>query len=223
MKKSIFLIALVLLYGQFVFSGVWTRDNADTISFKGKIESDEFERFTKIMDEKVRILKVDSGGGETSAALKIGFSLRQHNVEIQVNNWCLSSCANYLFLGAIKRVIAKGIVGFHGNVQACFGGDKWAEQANELRKQGVPEEKIQSFHQETLKQIEDEKRFLHLVGVSQELFDVSCRADKGLNDGIEYAFLLPLPKTFEKYGITGVAGVQDQETVKTFPAPLAIK
>jgi hypothetical protein len=203
-------------------SGEWQRVNQSTIAFEGKIESNEYSKFTAIMDKNVRTLMVNSSGGETSAAMKIGFDLRKFQIEIKVKNWCLSSCANYLFLGATRRYIDSGIVGYHGNVQACFGGDKWAETKQQLIQKGLSEKEIESFYANTKQQIKEEERFLKLVGVSQELFNITCEPDKGANDGKEYAFLLPTKETFEKYGVLGVIGSQDQDIAAKFPAPVLI-
>ena len=213
----------VMSLSSFARAGEWTRIDTITISFKGEIKVDEYDRFSAVFDSQVRQLIVDSGGGETKAGLKIGRVLRQADIGIRVDHWCLSSCANYLFLGATRREIATGIVGFHGNVTACFGGLKWHEVEKRMKELGKTAREIEEFRVDTLQQIDNEKIFFQMVGVSQVLFDRSCKPDKGLGDGVAYDFLLPTTKTFERYGVHGVIGLQDLETAKQYPNPLAIE
>ncbi|MCB0411038.1 MAG: hypothetical protein KDD22_00835 [Bdellovibrionales bacterium] len=213
---------LFLLMPLTVYAGDWTRLNDGTLNFEGPIGADEFVKFSEVYDERVKLLIVNSGGGETSAAMEIGFALHKGDVAIEVRNWCLSSCANYFFTGATARIINGGIVGFHGNVKACFWGDNWPKTRSELQEQGLSYEQIEAFHKNMQIQVETEQRFLELVGVSQELFDRSCTSDKGMGSDKEYSFLLPTQKTFEKYGIFNVVGSQDPKIIEEFPGLLVV-
>lgn len=210
-------------------AGVWTRTAPDAIRFEGEIERDEYGRFAAVFSPAVRELTVTSGGGLTDEGLRIGLALAAASVKVIVVGKCLSSCANYLFVAGHQREIRGGIVGYHGNVKACFGGppDPAADGAEEadferwMREQGASEETIRRNleqhradrpirRQRLERQIADEARLLSLMGVSQALFDRSCAADKGAGDGGTYAFLLPRRATFERYGLWGIVGEQDR-------------
>jgi len=204
-------------------AGTWKRVDSATLQFLGTINSDEFDKFKKQFDNNVRVLEVTSGGGDTQQALMIAEQLEKVDLTIVVKTWCLSSCANYFFTAARTRIIEKGIVGFHGSISGC------------------PPPAVQSYTDEQIKQMaeqshvtEDQARvalknyqldfeqtwsnrelaFFKRRGVSPILFKRTCTADKGMNDGKEYQFLLPTPSTFRKYGYTNISGEQDKETIE---------
>lgn len=62
--------------------------------------------------------------------------------------------------------------------------------------------------------IKREEVFFKNLNVSQELFDITQRKDKGVGDKKEYQFLMPAPEVFVKYGITNVSGVQDPTMIR---------
>ncbi len=204
------------------FAGEWTRIDVKTVSFKGVITDTEFKNFEKVFDEDVEVLIVNSGGGETMAAIEIAEVIYDAELEVRVQQVCASSCANYFFTAAKKRVIENGIVGFHGNMQACFGGKKWNAFIKMLKDNGITGDRLEELKTRFKKNFEIEKHFLQKVGVSQELFEVSCTDDKGMNDGNVYSLLLPLPQTFEFFGIHGVIGEQSREIIEKMNEPVAI-
>ncbi len=60
-------------------------------------------------------LVINSGGGETDSARKIGRWVHNNNVDVKVIGGCFSSCANYIFPAAKNKVIAEdAFVGWHG-------------------------------------------------------------------------------------------------------------
>jgi hypothetical protein len=219
MKKTIFILLMLIISR--AHSGTWNRLDLETLSFEGEIKSNEYQRFSKKFDSKVKTIYLNSDGGVTSEAMKIALDIVDLDITVIVNNWCLSSCANYLFLAGKKRIIQKGIVGYHGNVKACFGDNKWDEVEADFQSQGISKEDILNAYNYFQAEIKVEEKFLEKIGVSQKLFDRSCELDKGLNDGKVYEFLLPTPETFSKYGVFNIIGEQDTEVIKAYPGSLA--
>lgn len=212
------LLLAVLLAAAPAHAGVWTRTAPDAMRFEGGIEEGEYGRFAAVFSAQVRELTVTSPGGITEEGIRIGLALAATNVKVIVVGECLSSCANYLFTAGHQREIRGGIVGYHGNVQACFGSPEQREQGRRhleesARRHGLTEEEIRRSQEMNERRIErelaDEARLLAVMGVSQGLFDRSCTADKGAGDGRRYAFLLPKRTTFERYGLWGIVGEQD--------------
>jgi hypothetical protein len=205
-------------------AGVWTRVDRSTLAFAGGIEDGEFDRFKAAYDGSVKELIVDSEGGLTSEGIKIGLVLAGADVKVTVVGQCLSSCANYLFVGGHRRELRGGIVGFHGNVKACFGSA--AQRAKTIsdykRKYKMSDKDIKANLERQDKEIADEARFLQIMGVDQALFDRSCTDDKGLGDGKAYVFLLPKKATFEKHRIYGVVGEQDPAVIAALKYPVAV-
>jgi hypothetical protein len=216
------LVALSLAVVPAARAGEWTRVTPEVIRFRGSIEPGEYDRFAAVFDPSVRRLFVDSRGGVTGEGIRIGLALAAAPVTVVVTGECLSSCANYLFVAGQRREIRNGVVGFHGNVRACFMGAREAEWAAEFRRRfkASDADVLRSRISRAL-EAADESRLLGLRGVSQELFERSCRPDKGRKDGRAYAYLLPKPETFERYGLRGVVGEQAPAVMATRPYPFA--
>jgi len=89
-----------------------------TVRLTGKITDDTPAiLFTKIKRHQIKTLIVNSGGGETRAAMEIGTWMNDHQVNIEVDEKCFSSCANYLFTAASHKTIRPGaLVAWHGDL-----------------------------------------------------------------------------------------------------------
>lgn len=230
--KNFFTILYFLLGTYNAEAGVWTKINASTIQFDGYIERGEFQKFSEVFDYSVKEIIVNSGGGNTADGIKIGLRMAERPIKVTVIGKCLSSCANYIFVAGRERELREGIVGFHGNVKACFSGPKLQPALDDIRAQlrqedpPLSEDEIKSvldrFIAENEKQISDEAKLLTEIGISQELFDRSCEADKGMGDGKEYSFLLPKPATFLRYGFLNIIGDQSETIIKNYPGPLLL-
>ncbi|MGZ3653126.1 MAG: hypothetical protein ACXVB9_19615 [Bdellovibrionota bacterium] len=214
-------------------AGEWTKTSPSVMHFQGAIVEGEFDRFIEKFDDGVDTIVVDSPGGLITEGLRIGQFLLAKKVTVDVQGICMSSCANYLFLAGKRRVISRGIVGYHGNhtafmktVNATVDG-----LPKELALQiwsasyGLPASATEA---EILAEIEKSKvtvaaegKFFAELGISQDLFDRAERPDKGMGNGKEYAMLLPTHKTFEKYGVLGVEGDQSQDVISTDPRVVA--
>jgi ATP-dependent protease ClpP protease subunit len=61
-------------------------------------------------------LTINSGGGDVEAALEIAGLIRDKQLDVEVEVWCLSSCANYIFPSGKTKTISTGaIVAWHGS------------------------------------------------------------------------------------------------------------
>ena len=85
--------------------------------FYGPISWDRVHRFQDLIKgKKISVLEIDSRGGESDAAMALGYWLHDEKISIEVNRLCLGSCANYLFPAAERKLIAPGaIVAWSGN------------------------------------------------------------------------------------------------------------
>lgn len=216
------LLALLLLAAP-ASAGVWTKTGPGKMSFKGGIELGEYDRFAAVFGPSIKEIVVDSEGGVTFEGIRIAHAIAAQSVKIIVTGECLSSCANYLFVAGHSREIRGGVVGYHGNVQACFGTPAkraaWIEKMKNHYHM-TPEDIRRNLEAQD-KEVADEARLMSMMGVSQELFERSCKDDKGMGDGKGYVFLLPKRATFEKYGLWGIVGEQDPAVMKSLPFPFA--
>lgn len=72
----------------------------------------------------IRVLVIDSEGGEVEAALQLARIIRERGWDVAVKNKCLSACANYVFpAGKRKRVLPNSWVGIHEKTRKF----RWAD------------------------------------------------------------------------------------------------
>ena len=106
--------------------------------------------------------------------------------------------------------IRNGVVGFHGNIRA-FMRQTGTEAALESQLSELSEAEREEYQMELEQTLVWERTFFADLGIDQALFERTQRPDKGMNNGKTYAFLLPTPATFSRYGIRNVEGVQSLE------------
>lgn len=67
------------------------------------------------MDE----VAIESTGGEINLGLDLGSFIFKNQLNVKVDSYCFSSCANYIFTAGIKKNLVKeAVVGFHGGVSS---------------------------------------------------------------------------------------------------------
>ena len=98
------------------------------------------------------VLVVKSPGGDANLGILLGSSLLSHHTTVAVDDICLSSCANYIFLPAFKKYITPySLVVFHGGVAKSMVADilqsNIADEQKELAKNSL---KILYYKQDKL-------------------------------------------------------------------------
>ena len=69
-------------------------------------------------DAPVDTLVINSPGGYTTTGRRLGQWVRDQRITVVVDEFCFSSCANYIFTAAPKKIIRDGAyVGWHGSEQ----------------------------------------------------------------------------------------------------------
>lgn len=196
-------MTIVILLSISAHAGTWTRLNSQTLTFSGSIAADEFERFQEKYSADVRTLHVKSTGGVAIVGLQIGEVLAQNpDLTVIVDDYCMSSCANYLFTAAKNKLIRDALVGMHGNITTIVNSE---EQADFMRR--LAEEDPEKHQQETQSQqqyLQRERRFLQSLGIRQELFDKSAE----MTSSAEYQMYIPDRQIMDDHGIKNITGEQ---------------
>jgi len=61
------------------------------------------------------VLSIRSQGGEVNAGMDLGSWVRAHKLNVRVMEFCLSSCANYVFPAGIEKIVSNfAMIGYHG-------------------------------------------------------------------------------------------------------------
>lgn len=90
------------------------RNNMGEIVYKGEIEQD---KVTEVIDlyQAGDTLVIRSSGGDLHAGMLLGDFINKHEMTVEVLDFCISSCANYVFLSAANKVLnTNSLVIFHG-------------------------------------------------------------------------------------------------------------
>ncbi len=83
--------------------------------FSGEIDRSSADAFlAKAIPDNATVF-LDSTGGDAESALDMADYIAAHKLNVVVSQYCLSSCANYLFVaGKRKIVLPDSFLGFHG-------------------------------------------------------------------------------------------------------------
>jgi len=119
------------------------------------------------------VVVVRSGGGEVNAAMAMGEAFLDRPVTVIAEQFCASSCANYLITAGHRRIVAPDtLLLYHGGIM-LDQLDQILPQLREYAKTG-PEMKVGDIfleqYEDTVKTIERQEAFLIKAGISPTLF-----------------------------------------------------
>lgn len=140
-----------------------------TIAFDGHIVRGSHQELLTHLRPETKRLKIDSGGGNVEEAILIANEIRQRNIELVVETACLSSCVNYLFLGAPSKTLGPhAILGFHGSTVGHLSPKEFANFKNgKLKSADISGNELKDFFTR-IGLIELE--FLQSIHVESDLF-----------------------------------------------------
>lgn len=144
-----------------------TRSN-DVIYFKGALWGQNISRLLlEFENGEPRLLKINSGGGHIWGAIEIGEKIAQLNMDVEVEELCASSCANYIFTAGKRKKINEGaVVIWHGDGQQQDKREYGFCKKAKSRYSGYVKELTSEGVEEGLKTIALEKNFYNKIGVS---------------------------------------------------------
>lgn len=89
----------------------------------GPTDSAMYDEVLTHVKRGTKKIVIRSYGGEESTAIEIGKLLNRHEIEIVVDSYCTSSCAQYLVAASPKTFIEKGaLLSFHMNSYGLITG-----------------------------------------------------------------------------------------------------
>jgi hypothetical protein len=109
--------------------GAGVHRGGDAIVFEGRIDFASAGRFLQLLDEPgVTRVVITSPGGLVAPALDMAQAIHRRGLALEVPSACLSSCANYLFPAARRKVLGRAdAVGWHGNMTHVL----WLQQTGQ--------------------------------------------------------------------------------------------
>lgn len=103
------------VYGNEIVDGQAELIDETELRISGVLTPSVAEKFRKLVSDKVKVVSVSSEGGVTESAIEIAESIQKRGIVVRVLDFCLSSCANYIFVAGSRREVApSAVVGWHG-------------------------------------------------------------------------------------------------------------
>jgi hypothetical protein len=99
--------------------GVTVSLEGDRVRYAGELTDAGFAALRSIVRGKpVHTLTITSAGGEVNAGMDFGEWTFERRLDLEVDDICLSSCANYVFPAARNKLIRPGaLVAWHGSAR----------------------------------------------------------------------------------------------------------
>lgn len=117
----IFFFASILILMTWFFSSMFTPDiegveriSHDQIRYHGPIDQYRVAEFIDLYQRGDRLI-ITSTGGDLYAGMSLGDFINRNRISVEVDDYCISSCANYVFLAGAKKILnTDSLVIFHG-------------------------------------------------------------------------------------------------------------
>jgi hypothetical protein len=91
---------------------------AGQLQYDGALDGAANQRLFDLYDKlpvKPTVLAIRSPGGEVNTGMALGTWVHAHRLDVKVMEYCLSSCANYVFSAAKEKIVSNvALIGFHG-------------------------------------------------------------------------------------------------------------
>lgn len=152
-------------------------DNGE-LNYVGSLSDEANRQAFALFDRaqpKPTILSIRSKGGPTGAGMELGRWVHAKGLTVKVMEYCFSSCANYVFTAAPRKVVSNfAVVGYHGGLSSTSFE---LDDAQEAMLEAMPPEQrelvraklVQALRQELAPQAQAERGFFALIGVEQRI------------------------------------------------------
>lgn len=189
-------LCVLLLVLSFVHGAVEANDNVQIylsegeLNYVGYLDEEANQRLFALYDslkDKPTILSIRSRGGDVSPGLVLGEWVHAHKLNVKVMEFCLSSCANYIFPAGVRKLVSSNaMIGFHGGLSSndftIGGSEKAAYDAMTAEEKLAFKMKLKQGWQPLL---DRETAFFKTIGVRQEMttYGQQERFAKTVKDG----------------------------------------
>ena len=176
-KIRLFYLLLLALHFVATLFGLFATANevypAETVYYLGPISTERNRRFFVFnRNRPVERLVITSNGGEVEAGIALGEWVFEHQLDVEIEKYCLSSCANYVFpAGRNKFIRAGAVVAWHGNYHHLAATGLWTDDINsrmERTGEGLETAKRRIYEQ-VERLVKLERDFFRRIGVNHYL------------------------------------------------------
>lgn len=204
------------------------------IEYQGLITSEANDGVYELYQEaspKPTTVIIESHGGSAGAAMELGHWMLDHQLDVRVDTYCYSSCANYVFLAGENKMLAShASLMWHGGVMQPIERPKLEhvlddmldalepEAREEMLAERSRERLLEQLESSRLELIAREAQFFQRVGVDPrltilgQLFEHELLANDHDYDGWDLSL-----SDLERVGVHGIQIVGDS-TWEPWPA-----
>jgi hypothetical protein len=144
------------------------------LNYVGRLDEEANQRLFALYDSlkvKPATLAIRSGGGDVVPGMALGEWVHAHRLNVKVMEFCLSSCANYVFTAGKRKIVSSNaVIGFHGGLSSTefkfAGPDKAKFEAMSATGKAAWMAELKQRRQPRL---DRETAFFNAIGVRQEL------------------------------------------------------
>jgi len=159
--------------------------------------------------EKPTTLNISSDGGDILVGMALGQWVFEQQLDVRVDQYCLSSCANYIFpAGKTKYLGNRALIGYHGGASS----DKFDTSEMDQSHAELPESERLKEEEKAKKAMDDyladarekEAKFYRMIGVQQRISTLGQdRKYDNYCDQNCYGWTY-IPADFAKFGVTNI-------------------
>lgn len=92
-------------------------DSHRLVQFKGVLNQESVTALISKIKAGQKTLLIESEGGDAASGQLLGQYIASNEVTVIISRYCLSACANYVFLAASKKLLLPdAVLGFHGGL-----------------------------------------------------------------------------------------------------------
>ena len=180
--------------------------SSDTIYYHGPLSEEANNKVNSLITKessKIKWFSITSTGGEVNKGMALGDIIFKHNLNVEVNEYCLSSCANYVFTSAQHHRISNyATIGFHGGATGMKKGIEAFLESLPENEQKAKKEALKSYAKKTITR---EKNFFNKIGVNQKITtlgqDAKYQEQHNLNNYVGWYYSL---EDLKKLGVKNV-------------------
>jgi hypothetical protein len=144
------------------------------LQYVGYLDEDANARLFALYDglaTKPTVLAIRSRGGDVVPGMALGEWVHAHKLDVKVMEFCLSSCANYVFTAGSRKIVSNlAMIGYHGGMSSMHfdvgGSDKEKYAAMTPAQQAAYQAGLRKDVQPLL---DRETAFFKTIGVRQDI------------------------------------------------------
>lgn len=145
-----------------------------------------FALYDDLKDKPVT-LAIRSRGGDVLMGMALGQWIHTHKLNVKVMEFCLSSCANYVFTAGVRKIVSSNaMIGFHGGLGSHeFSIDDSRKAEYDAMSPTQKAAFQDQLRRERQPELDREIAFFKAIGVRQEIttYGQQARFKKKVGDG----------------------------------------